>query len=86
MNQAEQLQESIATLQQALLDSNPGMPMMLRTIHTALRKDPAIVTLLTDEECGTIVAGLMKQTATVIAAGAAKPSKSKLKGITLDML
>ena len=87
MNQAEQIQESILSLREALITANPGMPTMLRTIHTALRADPAIVTLLTEEECGTIVAGLMKQTNTIIAAGAVKGgAKKSLKNISLDML
>jgi len=88
MNQAEQLQESIASLQEALISANPGMPTMLRTIHKALQADPAIVTVLTPEECGTIVAGLMKQTNTIIAASAVKSKgvSKKLKNVSLDDL
>lgn len=86
MNQAEQIQEAVASLKEALVSANPGMPTMLRTIHSALRKDAAIVTVLSEEECGTIVAGLMKQTNTVIAAGAMKSSKKKLASISLDDL
>lgn len=88
MNQAEQVRESILTLRDALIFNNPGMPTMLRTIHTALRADAAMVTVLSEEECGTIVAGLMKQTNTIIAAGAVKGAgaKKSLKNISLDML
>ena len=88
MNLADQLREQIATLQEALISSNPGMPTMLRTIHTALRADPAIVTLLTPEEIGTVVSGLMKQTNTIIAAAAvSKNSSTKaLKNISVDDL
>lgn len=86
MTQTEQLQEQIMQLREALISSNPGMPTMLRTIHTALRADPATVTLLTPEEVGTIVAGLMKQTNTVIATAATKKSTKSLKNISLDML
>lgn len=86
MTQAQQLQENIAKLKEALISANPGMPTMLRTIHTELRKDPAIVTLLSPEEVGTLVAGLMKQTNTVIAADVAKKSTKSLKKITLEDL
>lgn len=84
MTPAQQLQEQIATLQQALITANPGMPAMLRTIHTALRADKDIVTLLTPEEVGIIVSGLMKQTNTVISAVKVKTAKKSLKSITLD--
>ena len=88
MNQAEQLQEAIATLQSALISANPGMPTMLRTIHKALQADPATVTVLSVEECGTIVAGLMKQTNTIIASGIVKNKgvSKKLKNISIDDL
>lgn len=84
MNAAEQIKENIAKLEEALLASNPLMPGMLRTIHTALRNDPENVTTLSDEEVGVIVRGLMKQTQTVIAAevAASKPKKA-LKNLDL---
>lgn len=84
MTPAEQLKEQIAQLQNALVTSNPGMPTMLRTIHTALRQDASLVTLLAPEEVGIVVAGLMKQTNTVIAAAVVKKSTKSLKNITLD--
>ena len=84
---ADQLREQIAQLQNALVASNPGMPTMLRTIHTALRNDKDIVTILSPEEIGTVVAGLMKQTNTVIAAGIVKSSSKKSgKNISVDDL
>jgi len=84
MTPAEQLQEQILQLQTALTTANPGMPTMLRTIHTALRADPAIVTLLSPEEVGTIVASLMKQTNTIIATAAvSKKSSKSLKAISV---
>lgn len=86
MTQAQQIQASIASLKEALITANPGMPTMLRTIHTALRADPANVTLLTPEEVGTVVAGLMKQTNTVIATAAVKKPSKSLKNITVDDL
>jgi len=86
MTPAEQLQEQIMQLRNALDTSNPGMPTMLRTIHTALRADPANVTLLTPEEVGTVVAGLMKQTNTVIATAAVKGAGKKKVSVSLDDL
>ncbi len=78
MTPADQLREQIATLKEALISANPGMPTMLRTIHTALQKDKDIVTLLSEEEIGVVVAGLLKQTNTVITAAKVKKPSSKL--------
>jgi hypothetical protein len=88
MTPAEQLQFEIANLQQSLTDNNPGMPNLLRTIHTKLRADPDIITYLSDEERGIVVSGLMKQTHTIIATATTKKSSNtaKLKSITLDDL
>lgn len=82
----QQIQEQIAQLKEALIASNPGMPTMLRTIHKALQADKDIVTLLTPEEVGILVSGLMKQTNTVIATAATKKTTKSLKGITLGDL
>lgn len=57
-----EIKEKIAALQEALLSSHPTLPVLLRAIHTQLRKDPEIVTLLGDEEIGIIVNGLKRQT------------------------
>ena len=88
MTLAQQVQEQLASLKQALIESNPGMPQMLRTIHTHLRNDKDIVTLLSPEEVGVVVSGLMKQSNTVIAVATVKKSKSTkaLKAITIDDL
>lgn len=86
MTPAQRVQEQILQLQAALISANPGMPMMLRTIHTALKKDTDIVTLLSPEEIGILVSGLMKQTNTVIAASAAKKTTKSLSKISLGDL
>lgn len=86
MNQADQLREQIAQLQEALIASNPGMPTMLRTIHSALLKDKDVVTILTPEEIGTVVSGLMKQTNQVIATAAVKSTKKKSAAVSIDDL
>jgi len=73
---AFELQEKIATLQAHLLESHPQIPVLLRTIHTQLRADPEIVTLLTEDEIGIIVAGLSVQTKVAIATVAPKAASS----------
>ena len=86
MNQADQIREQIAQLQAALIKANLGMPTMLRTIHKALQEDKDIVTVMSPEEVGILVSGLLKHTNTVIATAAAKTTTKKLKNISLDML
>lgn len=86
LTKADQIKEAIATLSSALVSANPGMPTMLRTIHQALAKDKDIVTLLTEDEIGVLVSGLMVQTNTVIAVAATKKSTKSLKSIGLGDL
>ena len=61
MNLSE-VQENIASLQEALLTAHPEMPSLLRKIHTKLKADPAIVTLLSEEEISQVISGLKAQT------------------------
>lgn len=78
MNPGFELKEKVATLQEALLNAHPTMPVLLRTIHQQLRADPELVTVLTEEEIGIIVSGLSKQTNTEIATTVTKaPSQTK---------
>ncbi len=86
LSKAMQIKEAIASLSTALVANNPGMPTMLRTIHTALSTDKDIVTLLTEDEIGVLVSGLMVQTNTVIASLAVKKSTKSLKSIGLGDL
>lgn len=88
MNQlAFQVQEKIEQLNQALLSAHPQMPTLLRDIHTLLRSQPEIVTLLTDQEIGVLVASLKKQTGVaIVAAAPKKPSAAALKKLTVDDL
>ena len=81
------VKEQIANLQQRLLSAHPEMPLLLRKIHTTLRSDPEIVTLLEDEEIGVIIEGLKQQTNTVIATSVAtKKSGKSLKSIGVSDL
>ena len=84
MTPAEQLQEKVGKLQEALLSAHPSMPVLLRDIHNQLKADPEVVTILSDEMIGIIVSGLMKQTNTVIMASVVKKGTGKsLKSTTL---
>lgn len=86
-SQAYEVQEKLAQLEQALLTQTPEMPTLLRSIHSLLKKDASIVTLLSESECSILVQGLKKQTNTVIATKAVKKAKSKAASkITLSDL
>lgn len=71
-----ELQEKIASLQNAILEKHPTMPTLLREIHTALRKQPENVVILSEEDIGIIVRGLEVQTNTFLADTVSKSSKS----------
>ena len=87
MNLQEQLQEKIAEIATTLETSAPGLPNLLRTIHTQLKKDPELVTLLTDEECSVLVNGLKEHTQIELACTAMKSAPRKaLKNTTVDDL
>jgi len=87
MTPAEQIRSNIAELQSALLAAHPQIPTLLRTIHKQLAADPAVVTILTEEEVGIIVSGLKRQTAVEIVTKSKPASKtSKIKSMTLDDL
>ena len=86
-DQAFQIREKLASLETALLEANPTMPTLLRDIHTNLKKDPDVVTLLSEDECAILVSGLKKQTATEISTAAVKKGASKsLKNLTVSDL
>lgn len=86
-NQAFEVQEKLAQLETALLEATPNMAGLLRDIHRTLKKDPDVVTILSEEECSILVRGLKKQTATTIATSVAKAKPKKaLKKLTVDDL
>ena len=76
-DQAFEVREKLAALEEALLTSLPSMPGLLRDIHRSLKADPDVVTLLSEEECAVLVTGLKKQTGTAIATSALKAPKKK---------
>lgn len=82
------LKEKIAQLTDLILTAHPTLPVLLRQIHTQLRKDPELVTLLEEEEIGFIVNGLKKQTNTEIMTTVIKSAttaKLKSKNLNVDM-
>lgn len=77
------IKEKIAQLQEHLLNSHPLIPVLLRTIHSQLKADPEIVTLLEEEETRTIVSGLQHVTKIKLVESI-KPKKKSLKNLELD--
>lgn len=84
LTQHQQIAIKISTLKEQILNAHPQMPLLLREIHTTLKNDPAVITLLAPEEVATIVNGLEKQTNTYLAAsmvGAKGAKKENLKNV-----
>jgi DNA polymerase III psi subunit len=87
MSTAFVIQEKLAALAEQLLAVQPNIATLLRDIHRSLKADPDVVTILTEEECATLVKGLQKQTSTmIITAAVKKPAKAALSKVTLDDL
>ena len=86
-DQAYQIREKLAELEQALLEKTPTMPSLLKEIHKQLKADEDVCTILSEEECSILVRGLKKQTSTEIATKAVKKKGGKsLKNLTMDDL
>lgn len=85
--QLYQIQEKLAALETKLNEAAPGLPTLLRDIHQSLKKDPDVVTILSEEECAIIVRGLKQQTKVEIATTAVKKgTKKSLKNMTVNDL
>lgn len=84
--QYEIISSRISELQSQILANHPQMPLLLREIHSTLKNDPAVVTLLKEEEIAIIVSGLEKQTRTYIAESMVNTKstakKAALKNVT----
>lgn len=74
-----ELIEKVTALQAALLSAHPTLPVLLRNIHTQLRADPEITTLLSEDEIGIIVNGLKRQTQVELVTTTAKPKSDNAK-------
>lgn len=85
--QAYEIKEKLLSLETALLEGTPNMPSLLQDIHRNLKRDPDLVTILSNSECSIIVRGLLKQTNETIATKAIKKAKStSTKKLTMDDL
>ena len=78
----QSLQIKIASLQEAILVSHPRLPILLKEIHTLLKNDPEIVTLMSEEDISVIVSGLKRQTATELVSSTLKKSSRALSKIS----
>lgn len=75
-----QIEMAMAELESAMESSIPDYKNKLRDIHSMLLADPETVTLMTDEQIGLVVRGLIQFSGEELVAAEAKKSKSsKLK-------
>lgn len=84
----EPLKLKMRELEAQLEAQIPGFALTLRDIHQFIAKDPNAVTILTEEEIGTIVSGLERHSGLTIVASKT-PGKSKgtkSQPVTADML
>lgn len=89
LTSVEQVKQRISELHTALTSRLPGYEGLLQIIHRNLANDPDVVTLLSKEEVGTVVAALSQRKGIVLAkaAGSGKTSSGKkLSQITTDDL
>lgn len=70
------IQSKLQELQSSLLERHPRMPVMLREIHSLLKQNPEVVTLMSEEEVAIVIAGLSEQTKTHLAGSVMKSAKS----------
>lgn len=77
MTPSEQVKEKLAHLQNALLTKTPQLPLLLRDIHSALKKDPEVVTLLSPQDISIFIEGLKKQTGIHLASTLTSPASKK---------
>jgi hypothetical protein len=78
LSNIDQLAEKLLELQRRLQQQQPNYEQLLQIIHRELQKDENMVHLLSDEQVGTIVAGLSKKKGIVIAE-MAKTASGKVK-------
>ena len=85
------LRSKCLELEQHILKKHPQMPILLREIHSALKKQPENITLLSEENIAILVAGLEQHTNTYIAASISSKKKdiskslaNKLAGLSDD--
>lgn len=82
-DQAFEVREKLASLENALLEKTSNMPTLLRDIHRNLKKDPDLVTLLSEEEISVLVRGLKEQTKTELSVTLVKKKTKAASKMTL---
>ena len=75
----------IDQFEQALIHTHPHMPVLLMKIHKQISADPELVTVLSEDQIGIIVAGLKVQTKTELTGTILKQSTSRTKKTKLDL-
>lgn len=88
MNNADTVREKLLVLESRLKDNLPNIKDILRDIHSTLKNDPDVVTILTEDEVAILVNGLIKQTQSTVIGKVLNTKKSKkdLQQLTLDDL
>jgi hypothetical protein len=86
--QVLKIKERIAELQGAIDEQLPNFKTILKDIHTTLRADPHVVTILEPEEIAVIVGGLEKHADLEIAGDVVKKATKggRKAPISADML
>lgn len=85
MTPHESIALKIAELAVAVKATLPNMPTLLRDIHTILKNDSDLVSILSPAEIGMIVSGLSVQTQTTIINSVTSGGKGKsLKKVSVD--
>lgn len=84
-------QSKLQDLSSQLLTQHPNIPILLRDIHSQLKQNPEVVTLMTEEEIAVVVSGLSHQTRTHLSGSVMKSAKSAsgkaaLKNVSADDL
>jgi hypothetical protein len=81
LTQHQLISAKIQELQSQLLANHPQMPLLLREIHSTLKNNPAVVTLLEEDEICTIFNGLQKQTNTYLVQSMTSTKSGKSKSL-----
>lgn len=86
LTNADQFLDKISLLEEMLQQSLPSYKDMLKIIHTQLKQDEDLVHILTDEQIGTIIAGLQKHKGIVVTAANIKAAgtTARKKGASLS--
>lgn len=81
MDNATQVKEKLALLEENLNGQVQNLPTALRDILKLLKADSEVTTLLSEEECAIFVRGLKAQTSTEITVATKKSTKKSTKSL-----